>query len=95
MGSVLDFGDAARARKRGPAGAASFGLVTELVERDEPARGREGVIHMSGIATVCSVEQVPAVGDVIYGRCPGIVEDVRITRTGRVLIYAQPAVSVP
>ena len=88
MGLLLDFGHAARARRREP--AASFGVVTELVERDGPARGREGVIYMDGIATVCVVEQVPAVGDTIQGERGGTVEKVRLTRQGRVLIYARP-----
>lgn len=70
--------------------ASSFGLVTELVARDEPAKGREGVIHLGSLATVCFVEQIPSVGDVIRGQVPGIVEKVKITRGGRVLIYARP-----
>jgi hypothetical protein len=89
MGSVVDFEDAARGRGRRPASAA-FGLVTEL-DGGEPIRGREGVIHIGEIATVCTVEHVPAVGDVIFGERPGVVEKVRLTRTGRVLIYARPA----
>ena len=96
MGSLLEFeGEAHRARRHTP--PVSFGLVTELVDRDERRRGREGVIHVNGVATVCTVEQVPAVGDVIRGDLPAVVERVRVTRTGRVLIYAQPAVglSVP
>jgi hypothetical protein len=93
MASVLDF----RSSPRPPARRESaWGLVTELVdaeqgERNRPVRGRKGVVHLDGLATVCIVEEVPAVGDLIRGDVAGIVEKVRITREGRVLIYARPA----
>ncbi len=92
MGTVLDFGDPARSGKGRP--AASFGLVTRRVdsksEISSQSRGRKGVIHMGGLATVCLVEDVPAGGDVIQGATQGVVARVKITRRGRVLIYAWP-----
>jgi len=90
MGSLLDFRGATQAREDDPTG--SYGLVIELVDRRDPARakGRHGVIHIGPVATVCVVEEVPVVGDLIRGEVPGIVEEVRITRHGRVLIYARP-----
>ena len=86
MGSRFEVGE----DERDGRGAASYGLVTELVDRGEPARGREGIVHIGGLATVCLVEQIPTVGDLIRGQAPGIVERVKITRRGRVLIYARP-----
>jgi hypothetical protein len=93
MASVLDFHS-----RRGPAARqeSAWGLVRELVEteqgeRSRPVRGRKGVVHLQGLATVCIVEDVPAVGDLIRGDVAAIVEKVRVTREGRVLIYARPA----
>lgn len=69
--------------------------MTELVaaappgEQREP-RARTGVVHVGGIATVCVVEDVPSVGDVIRGDAECVVEKVRYARDGRVLIYARP-----
>jgi hypothetical protein len=93
MASVLDFHS--RARPAASQGSA-WGLVTELVdteqaERSRSRRGRKGVVHLQGLATVCIVEDVPAVGDLIRGEVAAIVEKVRVTREGRVLIYARPA----
>lgn len=95
MGTVLDL-MASRSREAPPASA--YGLVTELVDSEQPdgrqpTRGRKGVVHMGGLATVCVVEDVPAVGDLIRGDVAGVVEKVRVTREGRVLIYARPAAS--
>jgi len=87
MGSWFEVSDGTKGWARP---ASTYGLVTELVDRGEPARGREGVIHMGGVATVCVVEHIPVVGDVIRGEIPGVVEKVKVTRRGRVLIYARP-----
>ena len=96
MGSLVDFRSASRARQQDASQpSASYGLVTELVDRDEPSRGREGVITLDGLSVVCIVEQIPAVGDMIRGAVPGIVEKVRITRHGRVLIDARPVPAGP
>jgi hypothetical protein len=96
MGSLVDFASAARERQRDASPpASSYGLVTELVDREEPARGREGVITLDGLSVVCIVEQIPVVGDTIRGAVPGIVEKVRITRHGRVLIDARPVPAAP
>jgi len=77
---------------------ASFGLVTELVERDRPGRTESeatprapmGVLRIGEHTTLCRVEHVPAVGDLIHGTVNGIVETVRIARNGRVSIIARP-----
>ena len=90
MGSVVDLGSASRARQDAEQPTSSYGLVIELVDREEPARGREGVITLDGLSVVCVVEQIPAVGDVIRGAVPAVVEKVRITRHGHVLIDARP-----
>jgi hypothetical protein len=68
------------------------GFVTRLVERDRPrtSTGRQGVISMGELSKTCVIEYTPAVGDLILGDIPGIVERVKITREGRVLIYARP-----
>ena len=96
MGSLVDFRSASRARqKAASAPLSSFGLVVELVDHDEPSRGREGVLTLGGLSVVCIVEQIPAVGDMIRGAVPGIVEKVRITRHGRVLIDARPVPAGP
>src|SRR3954454_23788441 len=97
MGSLLGLG------KPGPrtSPGASFGLVTELVEREVagaprgiPApRRRMGVIRLGDSATICRVEHVPAVGDLIHGDVTGVVERVRIDRDGRVAIFATPALA--
>ena len=94
MGSLLGFGIPGRRTAAG----ASFGLVTELIERDVagaprdiPApRRRMGVIRLGESATICRVEHVPAVGDLIHGDVTGVVERVRIDRDGRVSIFATP-----
>jgi hypothetical protein len=93
MGSLIDFGSRGR---RGSRPDASFGLVTELVEREvsgaprelEAPGGRMGVIRIGEQATVCRVEQVAAVGDLVHGDVTGVVERVRIARDGRVSIFA-------
>ena len=92
MGSPFDLRASARARARR---RAAWGLVTELVDREDGERrhafrGRRGVVHMGGLATVCMVEDVPSVGDVIRADVPGVVEKVRVTREGRVVVYARP-----
>ena len=94
MGSLLGFGIPGRRTAAG----ASFGLVTELVERDvagaphdiSAPRRRMGVIRLGESATICRVEHVPAVGDLIHGDVTGVVERVRIDRDGRVSIFATP-----
>ena len=53
---------------------------------------RMGVIRIGESATVCRVEHVPAVGDLIHGEVTGVVERVRIGRDGRVSIFASPGV---
>ena len=53
------------------------------------------MITLDGLSVVCIVEQIPAVGDMIRGAVPGIVEKVRITRHGRVLIDARPVPAGP
>ena len=90
------FGTGRRASRPG-----SFGFVTELVERDVSGvarelpvrRGRMGVIRMGEQATVCRVEHVPTVGDLIHGEVTGIVQRVRIGRNGRVSIFATPVLA--
>ena len=49
-----------------------------------------GVIRLGERATICRVEHVPAVGDLIHGDVTGVVERVRIDRDGRVSIFATP-----
>jgi len=75
--------------------------VTELVERDRPGslddeealRAPMGALRIGEQTTVCRIEHVPAVGDLIHGTMTGIVETVRITRDGRVSIVASPVPS--
>ena len=94
MGTLLGFGNPGRRTSPG----ASFGLVTELVDREVAGAPRElpapwrrmGVIRIGENATVCRVEHVPAVGDLIHGEVTGVVERVRIGRDGRVSIFASP-----
>ena len=59
MGSLVDFRSASRARQQDAAPASSYGLVTELVDREEPARRgrREGVITLGGLSSFACVEQ--------------------------------------
>ena len=87
--------------RRSARSSASFGLVTELVKRevgDGPDRPDEeqsprapmGVIRIGERTTVCRVEHVPAVGDLIHGDVTGVVEKVQIARSGRVSIFASP-----
>jgi hypothetical protein len=69
--------------------------VTELVAAAPPEEQREpraqtGVVYVGDVATVCVVEDVPSVGDVIRADEDCVVERVRYTRDGRVLIYARP-----
>jgi hypothetical protein len=98
MGSLLGFGSPGRRVSRP---GASFGLVTELVEREvarapreAPApHGRMGVIRIGERATVCRVEHVPAVGDLVHGDVTGIVDRVRIAHDGRVSIFATPVLA--
>jgi hypothetical protein len=97
MGTLLGFRNPGRRTSAG----ASFGLVTELVGRDVPGAPRElparwrrmGVIWIGESATVCRVEHVPAVGDLIHGDVTGVVERVRIGRDGRVSIFATPVLA--
>ncbi len=76
-----------RAEQRG-----AWGLVTELVQREAPGKAREkrGVVHVGARSTVCRIEGMPVVGDLIRGDTPGIVEKVKVTRDGRVVVYARP-----
>jgi len=97
MGSLLGFGNPGPR----PSPGASFGLVTELLERNVPGAPREmpgprrrmGVIRIGQSATICRVEHVPAVGDLIHGDVTGVVERVRIDRNGRVSIFATPVLA--
>jgi hypothetical protein len=50
-----------------------------------------GVIQIGEQTTVCRVEHVPSVGDLIHGEVAGVVERVRIGRDGRISIFARPA----
>ena len=97
MGSLLGFGNT---RQRAGA-SASFGLVRQLVQRDaaDAADGADknqapsapmGVLRIGEQTTVCRVEHVPAVGDLIHGTVTAIVETVRVARNGRVSIVASP-----
>ena len=97
MGSLLGLGST-----RGRAGAnASFGLVRQLVRRDVADGSEEdtaspapmGVLRIGEQTTVCRVEHVPAVGDLIHGTVTAIVETVRIARNGRVSIVASPVIA--
>jgi hypothetical protein len=98
MGSLLGLGNTSRRARA----SASFRLVTELVQRDvsdrrveeQGPRGPLGVIRIGGQTTMCRVEHVPAVGDLIHGTVTGIVETVRIARNGRVSIVASPVPAV-
>ena len=89
MGSVIEFpnGSHPRADERG-----AWGLVTELVQREAPAKpaGRRGVVHVRALSTVCLIEGIPGVGDLIRGDTPGIVEKVKVRRDGRLVVYARP-----
>jgi len=87
MGSLARLGDAGRrTRARG-----SFGLVRELVRRDEDAvRAPLGVLRIGEHTTLCRIEHIPAVGDLIHGTVTGIVETVRVARSGRISIVASP-----
>ena len=94
MGSLLGLGTA---RRRAGA-SASFGLVRQLVQRDAAEGSDEetapsapmGVLRIGEQTTVCHVEHVPAVGDLIHGTVTAIVETVRVARNGRVSIVASP-----
>ncbi len=90
MGAVVDLGAAGRIR---PAERRStWGLVTRLVDAQaRPRRRRQGVVSMDGVATMCLLDELPAIGDLIHGHVPGVVEKVRVTRAGRVLIDARAA----
>ena len=92
MGSLLGFGTRRRAER-----SASFGLVRELVHRESLTDQRKtllapplGVVRIGEQTTVCRVEHVPAVGDLIHGTVTAIVETVRVARNGRVSIVASP-----
>ena len=59
--------------------------MRQLVKReDDGERAPLGVLRIGEHTTVCRVEHVPAVGDLIHGTVTGIVETVRIARNGRV-----------
>ena len=98
MGSLLGFGNT---RRRAGA-SASFGLVRQLVQRDaadaadknQAPSAPMGVLRIGEQTTVCRVEHVPAVGDLIHGAVTAIVETVRVARNGRVSIVAS-AVTAP
>jgi len=104
MASLLGLENARRRHSDPGSGGskASFGLVTELVERDHPgpseseaaSRAPMGVLRIGEHTTLCRVEHVPAVGDLIHGAVTGIVETVRIARNGRVSIVARPVPSL-
>jgi len=70
--------------------SATFGLVRQLVKSDDSERAPLGVLRIGEHTTVCRVEHVPAVGDLIHGTVSGIVETVRIARSGRISIVASP-----
>jgi hypothetical protein len=75
-----------------------YGLVTRLVERarpPDPAK-RRAVLHLGRLSRICVVEHLPAVGDLVRGEVPGVVEKVSVTRNGMIMIHARPsAPSVP
>jgi hypothetical protein len=71
--------------------SATFGLVRQLVKsEDDSERAPLGVLRIGEHTTVCRVEHLPAVGDLIHGTVSGIVETVRIARSGRISIVASP-----
>ena len=94
MGSLLGLGTARRRAEASP----TFGLVRQLVQRDAVDGADEdhappapmGVLRIGEQTTVCRVEHVPAVGDLIHGTVTAIVETVRVARNGRVSIVASP-----
>ena len=47
-------------------------------------------MHIDDLAIVCTVAEVPRVGDLIYGDIAAVVEKVCVNRDGRVRIYARP-----
>lgn len=85
MGSLLEF----RRPNRVPSRAV-FGLGTTLVERDGP-RGTRAVLEIDGLAIFCVVAEMPVVGDVVHGDVTAIVEKVRVTRVGHVVIEGRRA----
>lgn len=87
MESLLDLENASRRART----SATFGLVRQLVQgEDDGERAPLGVLRIGEHTTVCRVEHVPAVGDLIHGAVTGIVETVRIARSGRISIVASP-----
>lgn len=85
MGSLLEFRHPNRVPPR-----AVFGFATKLVERDGP-QGTRAVLEIDGLAVFCVVAEIPVVGDVVHGDVTAIVEKVRVTREGHVVIEAQRA----
>jgi len=86
MESLLGLAAAPRTRA-----SSSFGLVRRLVQREDDAPCPPlGVLRIGEHTMVCRVEHVPAVGDLIPGTVTGIVETVRIARSGRISIVASP-----
>ena len=61
-----------------------------MVESDAPPP-RKAVIHINDLAIVCTVAEVPRVGDLIYGDIAAVVDKVCVNRDGRVRIHARPA----
>lgn len=86
MGTLLEFSPRPSAGARG----ASWGLATNLVERARP-EGNKAVLHLSDLAIVCVVAEVPVAGDMIQGDIAAVVDKVRVNRDGYVHIYARPS----
>ena len=101
MGSLHHFRQSAGRRGARPVPSrrpSSWGLVTELVDAGgpdaPPSHRRKGILRVGELATVCIVEDIPSVGDMISADSRAdsacIVEKVRFTREGRVVIDARP-----
>lgn len=95
MGTSSEDGPGGASHGTGGTERASWGIVRQLVDRNAPRPAtRTGIVHVGRLATICTVEEIPAVGDRIEGDVPAVVEKVRLTRAGTVLVYAR-AVGVP
>ena len=79
MGSLID----SPGRRQG-----AWGLSTQLVERSRPS-GRKAVVHLGDAATVCVLDGIPCVGDLIYGNVTAVIEKVCVRRDGVVRVHAR------
>ena len=70
-----------------------YGLVTRLVDRARPPdpMRRRAVLHLGRLSRICVLEHLPAVGDLVRGEVPAVVEKVSITRNGMIMIHARPS----